>query len=169
MRLAVVVALGAVALALPARAADQASARMIGADGHSLGTLALLQTPAGVLIRGTLKGLSPGEHAFHVHGTGKCEPPFASAGGHFNPANQHHGFLSDSGGHAGDMPNLHVPASGEIAVETVNDRVTLEGGKPNSLMGGTGTALVIHAGADDYKSDPAGNAGGRVGCGVIAE
>ncbi len=157
----------AVAFALPARAADHATARMIGANGQTLGTLELLQTPAGVLISGTLKGLAPGAHAFHVHAVGKCEPPFTSAGGHFNPAHHHHGFESEGGGHAGDMANLNVPATGEVTVETVNDRVTLADGRPNSLLGGQGTAFVIHAGADDYKSDPAGNAGGRVACGVI--
>ena len=155
-------------LVLPARAAEQAMAQMHGLKGESLGTLRLSQTPAGVLIRGELSGLPAGSHAFHIHGTGKCEPPFASAGGHFNPTHHAHGFESAMGGHAGDMPNVTVPAAGKATIETVNDRVTLADGKPNSLLGGQGTAFVVHAGADDYHSDPAGNAGGRIACGVIA-
>jgi superoxide dismutase, Cu-Zn family len=154
--------------AAPAQAADRATAALKGLQGQAIGTLALTETAGGVLIQGELAGLSPGPHAFHIHGAGMCTPPFATAGGHFNPALRHHGFMSDAGGHAGDMPNLNVPASGRIAVEVVNDRVTLADGKPNSLIGGAGTAFVVHAGADDYKSDPAGNAGGRVACGVIA-
>ncbi len=170
-RTALFAALAAAALlaAPSARAADAASAKMIGADGKPLGTLSLAQTAGGVLIRGELKGLPSGTHAFHIHAVGKCEPPFASAGGHFNPTHRPHGFETPAGGHAGDMPNLHVPASGDVTVETINDRVTLANGKPNSLFGGAGTAFVIHAGSDDYKSDPAGNAGSRIACGVIAE
>jgi superoxide dismutase, Cu-Zn family len=161
-------ALAVATLAPSATAAEHATAKVVGGNGQPLGTLALAQTAGGVLIRGALSGLPPGSHAFHIHAVGKCEPPFASAGGHFNPAHRSHGFESAEGGHAGDMPNIHVPASGCVTVETVNDRVTLADGKPNSLMGGAGTALVIHAGADDYRSDPAGNAGGRIACGVIA-
>ena len=109
-----------------------------------------MQTPAGVLLQLSLKGVPAGEHAFHIHAVGKCEPPgFDSAGGHFNPANAHHGMMSGPG-HAGDMPNLHVPASGALDLEVLNTSITLEKDKPNSVFHPGGTAIVIHAGKDDY-------------------
>jgi Cu/Zn superoxide dismutase len=98
-----------------------------------------------------VKGLPPGEHAFHVHAVGKCDPPFDSAGGHFNPDGKKHGLMVLEGHHAGDMPNLHIPQSGELVVEVLNPAVTLEQGKPNSIFGPNGTAIVIHAGVDDYR------------------
>ena len=154
-------------LAAVSAAAQSAKATLKNADGKEVGTAALTQTPAGVLIRLTVNGLPPGERAFHIHGVGKCEPPFTSAGPHFNPGGKKHGLMASEGHHAGDMPNLHVPANGEIVVEVLNPEVTLEKGKPGSLLGGQGTALVVHAGKDDYKSDPAGDAGGRIACGLI--
>ena len=156
-----------VALAGVSSAAQSAKATLKNADGKEVGTAALTETPAGVLIRLTVNGLPPGERAFHIHGVGKCEPPFTSAGPHFNPGGKKHGLMASEGHHAGDMPNLHVPANGEIVVEVLNPEVTLEKGKPGSLLGGQGTALVVHAGKDDYKSDPAGDAGGRIACGLI--
>jgi Cu-Zn family superoxide dismutase len=155
------------AVALPA-AAQSAKAVLHDKSGKDVGTVDLLQTPAGVLIKLTLKGIPAGEHAFHIHAAAKCEPPaFTSAGPHFNPANEKHGMLSGHG-HAGDMPNLHIPQNGELSVEVLNTAITLEKGKPNSLFHPDGTAIVIHEGVDDYKSDPAGNAGARFACGVIA-
>jgi superoxide dismutase, Cu-Zn family len=155
------------ALAAASAAAQSAKATLKSADGKEVGTAALTETPAGVLIRVTVNGLPPGERAFHIHGVGKCEPPFTSAGPHFNPGGKKHGLMASEGHHAGDMPNLHVPANGELVVEVLNPDVTLEKGKPGSLLGGQGTALVVHAGKDDYKSDPAGDAGGRIACGLI--
>jgi Cu-Zn family superoxide dismutase len=154
------------ATTLPA-AAQTAKAALKTADGKDAGTATLTQTPSGVLIALAVKGLPAGEPAFHVHAVGKCEPPFTSAGGHFNPAGKKHGMMAADGHHAGDMPNLHIPASGELAVEVQNVAITLEKGKPNSTFGTNGTALVIHAGKDDYKTDPTGDAGGRIACGVI--
>lgn len=155
------------ALAAASAAAQSAKATLKNADGKEVGTASLTATPAGVLIRLSLSGLPPGERAFHVHAVGKCEPPFTSAGPHFNPGGKKHGLMASEGHHAGDMPNLHIPASGELAVEVLNGDVTLEKGKPGSLLGGQGTALIIHAGKDDYKTDPTGDAGGRIACGLI--
>ena len=151
---------------LPA-AAQTASAALKNAEGKEVGSANLTQTPHGVLINISVKELPPGEHAFHVHAVGKCEPPFTSAGGHFNPGNKKHGMLAVEGYHAGDMPNLHVPQSGDLTVETVNANITLEKGKPYSVYDADGSAIVIHAGSDDYKTDPAGDAGARIACGVI--
>ena len=147
--------------------AQTAVAALKSADGKDVGAVELTQTPTGVLLKASVKGLPPGEHAFHVHAVGKCDPPFDSAGGHFNPDGKKHGLMVLEGHHAGDMPNLHIPQSGELVVEVLNPAVTLEQGKPNSIFGPNGTAIVIHARVDDYKTDPAGNAGGRIACGVI--
>ncbi|MEA2927568.1 MAG: superoxide dismutase, Cu-Zn family [Alphaproteobacteria bacterium] len=160
-------ALLAATVSMPVQAAgEMANAQLKDASGKAVGDVDLMQTPAGVLIKLQIKGLPPGEHAFHIHAVGKCEAPFESAGPHFNPTHHKHGMLSGEG-HAGDMPNLHVPQSGELAVELVNPAVTLEQGKPNSVFDSDGSSLIIHAKADDYKTDPAGNAGDRIACGVI--
>jgi Cu-Zn family superoxide dismutase len=124
-----------------------------------------LQTSAGVLLKLSLKGMPPGEHAVQVHAVGKCEPPsFDSAGPHFNPGNTHHGIMAGPG-HAGDMPNLHIPPSGSLEVELVNAAITIDMAKPNSVFHPDGTAVVIHGGKDDYMTDPAGNSGNRIACG----
>ena len=150
----------------PALAADKASAVLKDAQGTEIGKATLTTTPSGVLISLDLTALPAGEHAFHIHAVGKCEAPFESAGPHFNPGNHKHGMMSGPG-HAGDMPNLHVLQSGELTVEVLNTAVTLEKGKPNSLFDGDGSSIVIHDKPDDYKSDPFGNAGDRIACGVI--
>ena len=155
------------ALATVSAAAQTAKANLRNAEGKEVGSATLTQTPAGVLITLAVKGLPAGEHAFHVHAVGKCEPPFTTAGGHFNPEKKKHGMMASDGPHAGDMPNLHVPTSGELAVDVLNAAVTLEKGKANSLFGPEGTALIIHAGKDDYKTDPTGEAGGRIACGLV--
>ena len=162
-------ALIAVSLSLASPAvAQSAKAQLKDQKGAEVGTVDLTQTPAGVMLRLSLKGLPGGERAFHIHAAGRCEPPFTTAGGHFNPAGQKHGLLVGPG-HAGDMPNLHIPQSGDLSVEVVNAAITLEKGKPNSVFDNDGSAIVIHAKADDYKSDPAGNSGDRIACGVIQE
>ena len=148
-------------------AAQNAKATLKDKESKDVGSAILTQTPAGVLITLSVNGLPAGEHAFHVHGIGKCEPPFMSAGGHFNPDKKKHGMMAQDGPHAGDMPNLHIPANGELAVEVLNAAVTLEKGKANSLFGPEGTALIIHAGKDDYRTDPTGEAGGRIACGLV--
>ena len=157
----------AAVLSLPA-SAELANAPLKDASGKAVGDVDLMQTPGGVLLKVSIKGLPAGEHAFHIHAVGKCQAPFDSAGPHFNPGSHKHGMLSGQG-HAGDMPNLHIPQSGELSVEIINTAVTLEKGKPNSLFDNDGSAIVVHAKADDYKTDPAGNAGDRIACGVITE
>ena len=154
-------------IGFPDFAAQNAKATLKDKESKDVGSAILTQTPAGVLITLSVNGLPAGEHAFHVHGIGKCEPPFMSAGGHFNPDKKKHGMMAQDGPHAGDMPNLHIPANGELAVEVLNAAVTLEKGKPNSLFGPEGTALIIHAGKDDYRTDPTGEAGGRIACGLV--
>ena len=161
------VAAFAISLSLASPAAAQtAKASLKDQKGTDVGTVELTQTPAGVLLRLSLKGVPAGERAFHIHAVGKCEAPFTSAGGHFNPGKHKHGLLAGQG-HAGDMPNLHVPKDGVLVVEILNAAVTLEKGKPNSLFQDGGTSIVIHAGKDDYKSDPTGNAGDRIACGIV--
>jgi Cu-Zn family superoxide dismutase len=154
------------AATLPSQA-QTAKAALKSADGKDAGSVTLTQTPHGVLLALQLKGIPAGEHAFHVHAVGKCEAPFTSAGGHYNPGNKKHGMMVAEGAHAGDMPNLHVPASGELMVEVLNAAITLEKGKPNSVFDADGSAVIVHAGKDDYKTDPTGDAGGRIVCGVI--
>ena len=157
---------GTLSLAAPALAVDTASAVLKDASGKEVGAATLTVTPSGVLISLDLTAVPPGEHGFHVHTTGKCEPPdFKSAGPHFNPDQTKHGFMTPEGPHAGDLPNLHVPADGKLQVEVLEPNVTLSGEAP--LLDADGSALVIHAGADDYKTDPAGNSGDRIACGVI--
>jgi Cu-Zn family superoxide dismutase len=149
--------------------AQTAKAALKDASGKDVGQVQLLQTPHGVLIKLAVKGIPPGDHAFHVHAVGKCEPPFTSAGGHFNPDAHKHGMEAAEGEHAGDMPNLHIPANGELVVEIANPMISLAKGQKNSVFDTDGSALIIHAGADDYKTDPTGNAGDRIACGVITE
>ncbi len=140
------------------------------AKGATVGTAVIIQEKKGVEIRLTVSGLTPGEHAIHFHQKPSCvAPDFKSAGGHFNPGNTHHGLNNPAGPHAGDMANFTVAADGTAKVTVKDERVTLEPGQPNSLFTDGGTALVIHAKADDLVSDPAGNAGDRVACGPITQ
>jgi Cu-Zn family superoxide dismutase len=150
-------------------APETAKAELKMADGMSVGTATLTETPHGVLMHVVLTGVPEGVHAFHVHTTGKCEAPgFTTAGGHFNPAAKQHGAENAMGMHAGDMPNVTVPAGGKLTFDVLNPDVTLKAG-PNSLFDADGSALMLHATADDYKGDPAGNAGARIACGVITK
>jgi superoxide dismutase, Cu-Zn family len=154
------------AFAASAQAPQIAHADLKDKSGKAVGSADLTQLRSGVLIKLSVKDVKSGEHAVHVHAVGKCEPPFESAGPHFNPGNHKHGLLSGEG-HAGDLPNLHIPQNGDLEVEMLAPNVTLEQGKPNSLLDNDGSSLVIHAKADDYKSDPAGDSGDRIACGVI--
>lgn len=144
-----------------------ASGEIINAEGEVIGSVNVSQLAYGLQIVATAEGLPPGVRGFHFHETGRCDPPdFQSAGGHFNPTGAAHGFNNPDGPHAGDLPNVHVGDDGVLAVEFVTDRMTLEEGE-TAILDDDGTALVIHADADDYETDPAGDAGERLACAVI--
>lgn len=165
--------LGAVGLAVLMAAAPRAQApvnvELKDAKGQSVGTAVLTSGMGGVQIQLNVKGLEPGVHAIHVHAVPKCEgPDFTSAGGHFNPANKQHGLQNPQGAHAGDMENFTVTADGTSKAKVMAKGITL-GSELNSVFAGSGTALVIHAAADDMKTDPSGNAGDRVACGLITK
>lgn len=154
---------------LPAapRAQNLVQATLIDAQGQVLGTAAFVETPNGLLIQLELDGIPPGVHGLHIHEQGACEPPdFQSAGGHFDPTAAQHGYLSEDGYHAGDLPNLYVEEDGRARVDIFTRDVTLGTG-PRSLFPPGGTALVLHAGNDDYFTDPAGDSGARIACGRI--
>lgn len=156
--------------AVPTSSKSPINISLINREGEKTGEAELVETDKGVVIRVMAEGLEPGTKAIHIHETGKCTPPdFKSAGAHFNPFGKQHGFHNPKGYHAGDLPNIEVPQSGKIDVVLQTADVTLETGKPNSLLDADGSALVIHEKADDYKTDPAGNAGDRIVCGEIVK
>lgn len=159
---------GAAQDTVPGAGLDVVTVELHDTAGESVGTARLTQQGEGVEIAIHVMGLQPGEHGFHVHETGSCEPPdFSSAGGHFAPAGNQHGTENPQGPHAGDLPNLTVAANGMADTTFVHTNISLRRDAPNSLLREGGAALVVHEGPDDYRTDPSGDSGARVACGVI--
>ena len=149
---------------LPAERVGEA--RLSFANGLPAGTAQLLSDGSNLTLALAATGLDTGEHGFHLHTTGRCEAPdFKSAGGHLNPQGREHGGLNPNGKHLGDLPNLVVGASRGASAQV--DLGADTAGLRQTLFDADGTAIVIHAGADDYRTDPAGDAGSRVACGVL--
>lgn len=146
------------------------TATLRGADGADLGAVQLNQDASGaVQIRVNGVNMPAGAHGIHIHATGKCEgPAFTSAGGHFNPGNKQHGLNNPAGAHAGDLPGLTAAANGTASYTATTKAVTLLTGA-TSLFDADGTALVVHAAADDQATDPTGNSGARIACAVLAD
>jgi Cu-Zn family superoxide dismutase len=185
-----VMVLAMLAVALPAQAAPKPKPQSMGrsggampqimtvtplasADGVVLGSVRLLQEAEGTRVVASVKGLPPGDYAIHIHAVGKCEgPDFATAGGHFNPEHRAHGAMNPAGSHQGDLPNITVVAganggASEGGIDAVRVGLRLRDGEA-PLFDADGAAVVVHAKPDDYKTDPAGNAGPRMLCGVVA-
>lgn len=149
-------------------ASDVVTVDLIDINGESVGSAELTEDDNGVTVKVAAEGLPEGPHGFHFHEVGQCElPDFESAGGHFNPTNAEHGLDNENGPHAGDLPNLEVDEAGTVDEEFLAEHVTLKEGKENSLRQEGGTAIVIHADKDDGESQPSGDAGDRIVCGVI--
>ena len=149
--------------------ADSARANIVDARGVGIGAVILTAEGGGVALRGALIGLPPGEHGFHVHQVGSCEPPaFESAGDHLGAAQTAHGFDAPGGPHAGDLRNITAADDSTATVDETNERVTLRGGTVE-LLDEDGSAIVVHADPDDYATQPSGGSGGRIACGVIEE
>jgi Cu-Zn family superoxide dismutase len=147
-----------------------AKAELRNAQGETIGFATLTESSDGVTVVAHVHGLKPGAHAFHIHAVGKCSlPDFKSAGDHFNPFGAEHGLMDPQGAHAGDLPNLLIGPGGTGTVVTFAPLVTLASGKKNSLFHAEGTAFIVHEEPDDYRTEPSGDAGGRVACGVITK
>ncbi len=173
--LAVVTSAAALAQTQPTATATQptatpnsARAVFMNKQGEAIGTATLIETPSGLLITAKIANLPPGIHGFHIHEVGRCDPAtgFESAGGHFNPGGTKHGYMVEGGPHAGDMPNQTVSNDGVLMAEVFKTDLTLGSGK-GGLKDQDGSAIEVHATADDYRSQPSGAAGDRLACGVV--
>jgi|SRR5208282_2392354 len=164
-------ALGVTTAFAQAKPVSKKSVELKDAKGNSVGTATIVSKGKGVDVKLALKGLPPGEHAVHFHQKPLCDPPdFKSAGGHFNPTGKQHGFDNPQGHHAGDMPNFTVKPNGTAKATVKDEDVVLgTGSESNSLFANGGTSIMIHAKADDMKTDPAGNSGDRIACGAITQ
>ncbi len=148
----------------PVEPTDGPTFALVSAAGQSLGSVKAWETPGGVTFRVNAAGLPGGIHGIHVHAVGRCDPPgFTTAGPHWNPAQRQHGFDNPAGPHRGDLPNVTVAATGVL-----QEAVTLPGATLAQLRDADGSALVIHAGADDLRTDPSGNSGDRIACAIVS-
>jgi Cu-Zn family superoxide dismutase len=170
-----VIAFGTAALLLAGCAGTRsvadssARAELRNASGQMVGTASLNQVGSAVRIVLEVRGLPPGPKGLHVHAVGTCDPPeFTTAGPHFNPSGRQHGALNPQGPHAGDLPNVVVGADGRGRLESTTEMVSVQAG-PSSVFDADGSALVVHAAPDDFRTDPTGNSGGRIACGVITK
>ena len=160
--------ISAAALAEEKKNSEAITVSIVNTMGEAIGKAILTEQAGKVSIHVEAEKLSPGVHGIHIHETGLCEPPkFTTAGAHFNPMKKEHGFDNPKGFHLGDLPNITVEADGKVVADITSAVITLQPGKPNSIIKQGGTSLIIHAGADDYKTDPSGNSGDRIACGVI--
>ena len=149
-----------------ATAVTRATSHVISSTGRDLGTLMISDSGRTLSIMGTLRGLPPGVHGVHFHTVGKCDAPaFTTAGDHWNPTSKQHGIENPLGPHLGDLQNITVGADSTADVRVATTGGSLSG--TNAMLGAAGAALVVHASVDDYKTDPSGNSGGRIACGVI--
>jgi Cu-Zn family superoxide dismutase len=164
-----IVVLLALGLSTTARAdgVRQATIQVRDAAGQVVGMVTLTEQADGVLVEGSFKGLPAGAHGLHFHTVGMCTPTFDAAGGPYNPTHRQHGFNNLHGVHAGDLRNLEIGADGRGTYRSITDRITLAPGAANTVYDADGTSLMMHATADDYRTDPSGNSGGRIACGVV--
>jgi Cu-Zn family superoxide dismutase len=154
---------------LPGSPTPTATAELRNVSGQPVATATLTQVGDVVRIVLEAQGLPPGVKAVHIHEVGACEgPTFTSAGGHFNPLGKQHGLLNPQGAHAGDLANITIGPDGKGWMETSTQQVTLGPGA-TSLFDANGSALVIHAAPDDFRTDPTGNSGARIACGAISK
>ncbi|GMM94580.1 hypothetical protein MTsN3n11_28830 [Qipengyuania sp. MTN3-11] len=142
------------------------SADVTRSDGTPAGTVRLMESAGELVVTGTLSGLPAGEHGFHLHTTGRCDAPdFQSAGGHLNPYDRDHGKLDPQGKHLGDLDNITVPASGMVTIsQSVGMNTNMDIAR---IFDADGTSVMVHSGPDDYRTDPSGDAGSRIACGVM--
>ncbi len=175
MRIATLALLGAATIGLtacektgvetgmPIAGGQRATATLATANGVDVGSATATDVAGGVRFTFDAKGLPPGTHGTHVHTTGRCDAPdFTTAGGHWNPTNAKHGSMNPQGPHEGDLPNLIIGTDGRGTVG-----ITIPGATITGLLDADGAAFVVHAGPDDLMTDPAGNSGGRIACGVF--
>jgi Cu-Zn family superoxide dismutase len=158
------------AAGLAARAGAQtesAISKMKNSEGKDVGTITIEHMPSTTLFLLNLHDMPPGVHGIHIHSVGTCTPPsFDSAGPHYNPGNMQHGMKNPKGPHAGDLPNITIPASGKLETTIMVDGMRQWEGE-GGILDGDGASLVIHANADDYTTDPSGNSGPRIACGKL--